>query len=59
MGRVGQYNGVEYRHQRICDVMVAPIKARWYFAYCAGKATSDHFKTLAEFKAWVDSNERD
>ena len=54
MSRIGRYNGVDYRQQRICDVLAVDSKAKWYFAYIDGKATSDHFKTLTDFKEWVD-----
>lgn len=57
MSRIGRYNGVDYRYQRICEVLPVSIKARWYFAYSNGYATGDHFKTLTEFKDWVDNGE--
>lgn len=62
MDRVGRYNGIEWKLQRIRDVLDVPISARWYFVYCNGKATGDHYRTLAELKQAVDSgafNERD
>lgn len=55
MDRVGRYNGVDYRHQRICDVLCVCTRARWYFAYIDGEPTGDHYRTLAEFEASVDS----
>ncbi len=55
MGCIGRYNGVDYRQQRICDVLCVDVEWRWYFAYIDGEPTGDHFRTLAEFKASVDS----
>ncbi len=55
MDRIGRYNGVDYWQQRVCDVFSVKVRARWYFAYIDGKATGDHFKTLADFRACVDS----
>ena len=55
MSRIGRYNGVDYRQQRICDVLRVNVKARWYFAYIDGEPTGDHYRTLAEFKVSVDS----
>ncbi len=55
VGRVGHYNGVDYRQQRICDVLCVDAKARWYFAYIDGEPTGDHYRTLTEFKVSVDS----
>lgn len=55
VGRVGRYNGVDYRQQRICDVLCVETAARWYFAYIDGEPTGDHYRTLADFKVAVDS----
>jgi len=55
MDCVDRYNGVDYRRQRICDVLPVKTRARWYFAYINGNPTSDHYRTLAEFKASVDN----
>ena len=63
MNRVGSYNGIGWKLQRIRDVLDVSIKtvgnARWYFAYCNGKATGDHYRTFAEFKHAVDSGDFD
>ena len=55
MESIGRYNGVDYRKQRICDVLSVDSQVRWYFAYIDGQPTSDHYRTIAEFKASVDS----
>ena len=55
IGRIGRYNGVDYRLQRICDVLVVDSTARWYFAYFDGKPTGDHFRTLKDFECAVNS----
>ncbi len=55
VGCVGRYNGVNYRQQRICDVLCVDTRARWYFAYIDDDPTGDHYRTLAEFKASVDN----
>jgi len=52
---VGCYNGIEYRKQRVCDVLTVKTRAKWYFAYVDGCATGDHFRTLADFRAAVDN----
>ncbi len=52
---MGRYKGIDYIRQRICDVMLNPSKARWYFTYIDGLATGDHFRTIRELKVWIDS----
>ena len=54
---VGCYRGVFYRRQRICDVLAVETKARWYFTYYGGEATSDHFPTVTALKQAVDAGE--
>jgi len=54
-GRVGRYNGIDYRQQRVCDVLAVDYQARWYFVYIDGQPTGDHYRTLAELKVSVDS----
>jgi len=54
---VGRYRGIDYRRQRISDVMAVPCRAYWYFTYTAdGKPTGDHYRTLAELRTAVDSH---
>jgi hypothetical protein len=59
MDCIGRYNGVDYRQQGVCDVLSVKVRARWYFAYVDGKPTGDHYRTIAEFKASVDSGHFD
>jgi len=54
MNSIGRYNGVDYRRQRICDVLAVNDTATWYFAYVDGEPTSDHYRTLADFRDAVD-----
>ena len=54
MDHVGRYRGFDWKRQRICDVLVVTSRARWYFLYANGKATSDHFQTLRALKLHVD-----
>ena len=53
---MGRYRGVDYIRQRICDVLAVSSKARWYFTYIDGQATGDHFRTIREMEAWIDSS---
>ncbi len=52
---MGRYKGIDYIHQRICDVLVVSSKARWYFVYIDNEPTGDHFRTIMELKEWVDA----
>ena len=52
---MGRYKGVNYIRHRICDVLCVDSVARWYFAYVGGVATGDHFRTITDFKNWVDN----
>jgi hypothetical protein len=54
---VGRYRGVDYVTHRLCDVFPHWSSRKWnIFEYDDHEATGNHFKTLAEFKQWVDSD---
>ena len=55
MSNVGRYHGIDYKLQRICDVIRTPTRAWWWFSYVDGVATGDHFATLTDLKTAVDS----
>lgn len=54
---VGRYKDVDYRRQRICDVMLLPYLERFYFTYDGGVPTGDYFKTIGELKRAIDSGQ--
>jgi len=54
MNKVGSYRGVEWKQQRICDVLAVSIKARWFFVYVDGDETGDHFRTMRDLYAGID-----
>lgn len=53
---VGRYRGVDYRLQRLADMLRGEFGGRRaYFAYRDGLPTGDHFLTLDAFRRAVDN----
>lgn len=58
-GQVGCYRGVRYVRRRICDMLAVPTRARWWWTLDAdGRPTGDHYRTLTELRAAVDSQSK-
>jgi len=57
MSVVGCYRRVHYKRQRVCEMMMLPQRAFYYFTYVDGKPTGDHFRTIAEMECSVDRGE--
>ena len=54
--KVGRYRGVDYKLQRICDVLAVDCKEHWYFIYDDdGEPTGDHYRTITEMKRNIDN----
>jgi hypothetical protein len=34
---IGRYKGIDYKKQRICDVLAVDTKAQWWFTYIDGE----------------------
>jgi hypothetical protein len=56
---IGRYKGIDYKKQRICEVLAVDTKAKWWFTYVDGEPTGDHFRTLTELKQAVDEGHFD
>ena len=54
---IGRYKGVDYRLQRICDMMASNSRVLWYFTYSGNTPTGDSFRTLGALYQAVDRNE--
>jgi len=57
---IGEYKGVFFMKQRICDVMYCfKWRSKYYFTYEADRKTptGSMFRTLREMYAWIDEEQ--
>ena len=53
--QVGRYRGVDYKRQRICDILAVDCEERWFFTYDNdGAPTGSHYRTLYEMREHID-----
>ena len=56
---IGRYRGVDYKLQRICDVLTVDCRVRCYFTYYEGEPSCNHYRTLVEMKHAIDNGLHD
>lgn len=56
---IGRYQGIDYKRQRICDVLAVPLRSFAWFTYIGEQPTGDHFETLRDLKAWIDDRKHE